>query len=82
MKVLDVLKVAPVEQSVIIDVFKNGHLVYSSIMDYVGTVGEALTKMGADKLDYDVSVIKTRQWRDPIDKVDVFSLVIESDIDN
>lgn len=79
MKILDVLKVVPREQSIIIDVYVNEHLYYCSVMDDVETTSDALTKMRVDVFDLDVTEISTRRWENLIAKREEFSLVIVSD---
>ena len=79
MTIIDVLKIVPHNQNVIIDIYMNGHLIYCSVMDYVETAGEVLTKIDADKLGYTVTEISTKIWTDPITKKDIFSLVVASD---
>lgn len=79
MKVLDVLKVVPHDQSTIIDVYENGHLKYCSIMDYAETAGDVLLKMRADILGLEVTEISAKKWEDPLDKKEKITLSIVSD---
>lgn len=79
MTVLDVLKVVPVDHSVIVDVYVDGSLSYCSILDNAETAGEAISRMRADVLGLSVTEIKTKEWKDPIKKRPVISLYIASD---